>query len=72
MQGGDWEHVSGNTFTSRPQIDFFSTLPKIAAYFMDLNPEESGDVFFKSESGKVTITWNQIAEFRTNNLNTIQ
>ena len=66
--GGDINASSGR-FNNN---DFFSTLPKIAAYFMDLNPEESGDVFFKSESGKVTITWNQIAEFRTNNLNTIQ
>ncbi len=56
--------------------DFFNELPKIAPYFMDLNPVVSGDVFFKSEGEKITITWNEITEFSQTgspiNLNTFQ
>jgi len=66
--GGDINTSTGAFFDA----DFFNDLPKIAPYFMDLNPDEGGDVFFKSESSQLTITWNQIAEFGTNNLNTIQ
>jgi len=66
--GGDINTSTGAFFDA----DFLNELPKIAPYFMDLNPDEGGDVFSKSESSQLTITWNQIAEFDTNNLNTIQ
>ena len=57
--------------------DFTNTLPKIAAYFMDLNPEEpgapaDGGVFAKSEADKLTITWNKLPEFETSKINTVQ
>lgn len=52
--------------------DFYSTLPKLAAYFIDLNPFASGGVYFKSEPTKATITWNQLPEYGTANFNTIQ
>jgi len=57
--------------------DFMSVLPKIAAYFMDLNPAEpgapaDGGVFAKSEADKLTITWNKLPEFGTSRINTVQ
>jgi hypothetical protein len=52
--------------------DFFSALPKIAPYFMDLNPAAGGGVFQKTEANKLTITWNNIPEFGASNSNTIQ
>ncbi|MCH7622061.1 MAG: hypothetical protein IH870_09200, partial [Chloroflexi bacterium] len=50
--------------------NFFSELPKIAPYFVDLNPAVGGGVFAKSESDKFTVTWNGIVEFGTSNSNT--
>ena len=52
--------------------DFFSSLPKIAAYFMDLDPSAGGAVYHKAESTKSTITWSNVPEFGTSNTNTIQ
>jgi hypothetical protein len=53
--------------------DFFNQFPKIAAYFMDLDPSRGiGGVFLKSGSDKVTITWNRLPEFGASNTNTIQ
>jgi hypothetical protein len=52
--------------------DFFSDIPKIASYFIDLNPAVGGGVFQKSEPNKITITWSNIPEFGNNNSNTIQ
>ncbi|MCH8957286.1 T9SS type A sorting domain-containing protein [candidate division KSB1 bacterium] len=57
--------------------DFVSELPKIAAYFMDLNPAEpgapaDGGVFAKSEADTLTITWNKLPEFGTSKINTVQ
>ena len=81
---GSWTdiHVSANGIVSfgadiNPSgffsnTDFLSTLPKIAAYFMDLDPSSSGGVFAKAESNKLTLTWNQVPAFGTTDLNTIQ
>jgi hypothetical protein len=52
--------------------DFFSEVPKIAPYFMDLNPAAGGAVFAKSEIDRFTITWNNVPEFGTSTSNTIQ
>lgn len=52
--------------------DFFNEAPKIAVYFMDLNPGAGGGVYFRSDATKVTITWNGVFEFGTTNANTIQ
>ncbi|MCH8032504.1 MAG: T9SS type A sorting domain-containing protein [Bacteroidetes bacterium] len=52
--------------------DFFSDIPKIAAFFIDLNPAVGGGVFQKIDANKITITWNDIPEFNNNNSNTIQ
>ncbi len=87
--GGGWNdiHINANGIVSfggdiNPSgafdnNDFVSVLPKIAAYFMDLNPEEpgapaDGGVFAKSEANKVTITWNKLPEFGTSKINTVQ
>ena len=45
--------------------DFSSPTPKIAAYFMDLNPDAAGSVHHKAEATKSTITWNAVREFGT-------
>lgn len=52
--------------------DFLSETPKIAAYFLDLNPAQQGGVFQKSESNKTTLTWNNVREFEIVNSNTLQ
>ncbi len=52
--------------------DFSNTIPKIAGYFIDLNPAVGGGVFQKSETDKLTITWNNLPEFGTSNSNTFQ
>jgi hypothetical protein len=43
--------------------DFFNEIPKIAAYLIDLNPEAGGGVYFKGQSTKATVTWNNVEEF---------
>lgn len=45
--------------------DFFNTVPKIAAYFIDLDPScvGGGDVYYKSEATKATITWAAVREY---------
>ena len=82
--GTDWTtiHINANGIVSFGGIvnpsgffdpdDFFNERPKIAPYFMDLNPAAGGGVFLKIVSNKVTITWNQVPEFETSNSNTIQ
>jgi hypothetical protein len=52
--------------------DFFSPIPKIAPYFMDLNPAAGGAVYAKSEATKFTITWSNVEEFGVANSNTLQ
>ncbi len=52
--------------------DFFNNVPKIAAYFLDLLPSGTTDVYFKSEATKATITWNNIREFGTTSMNRFQ
>jgi hypothetical protein len=44
--------------------DFFGPLPKIATYFVDLDPScPTGDVYWKSEATKATITWSAVREW---------
>ena len=52
--------------------DFFSDVPKIAGYYMDLNELEGGDVRVRSEATKYTVTWINVREFGTTDPNTIQ
>jgi hypothetical protein len=54
--------------------DFYSSTPKIAGYYMDLDPEASpgGQVYWKSEATKATITWNLVREYGTTTTNTYQ
>lgn len=82
--GVDWTdiHINANGIISfgvdvNPsgffdENDFFSELPKIAPYFMDLDPSVGGGVFLKSATDKMTITWKAVPEFGTNNSNTLQ
>ena len=52
--------------------DFFSPTTKITPYHMDLNPAAGGGVYVKSEATKYTVTWNNVPEYGTAKLNTIQ
>jgi hypothetical protein len=52
--------------------DFFSSVPKILPYFLDLLPQGTTDVFFKSEATKATITWSDVREYGTTNANRFQ
>ncbi len=84
--GGTWTqmYVGGNgivSFGANPNpsgfydpADFYSTTPKIAGYYMDLNPPGgvAAGVKVKSEATKYTVTWNQVPEYGTANLNTFQ
>jgi hypothetical protein len=84
--GSNWTqmYISGNgmvAFGANPNpsgfydpADFYSTTPKIAGYYMDLNPPNGGaaGVKAKSEATKYTVTWNQVPEYGTANLNTFQ
>lgn len=82
--GGSWAqvYVGGNgiiSFGAHPNpsgfydpTDFYSTAPKIAGYYLDLNPAAGGTVRSKSEATKHTITWSAVPEYGTPNVNTIQ
>ncbi len=86
--GSSWTqmYVGGNgilAFGAHPNpsgfydpADFYNTTPKIAGYYMDLNPPVPGGtsvgVRVKSEATKYTVTWNQVPEYGTSNLNTFQ
>lgn len=46
--------------------------PVIAPVIMNLDPNAGGDIFLKSETESITITWYKIPEFDRNSTNTIQ
>lgn len=54
--------------------DFYSSTPKIAVYFLDLNPSSglSGDVYFESNSDSAVVTWWQVIEFGSSSFNTMK
>lgn len=52
--------------------DFFQSIPMIAVFFADLNPEKRGSIFYRQESDRFIITWNQVTEFGFLNSNTFQ
>jgi hypothetical protein len=52
--------------------DFYSTTPKIAGYYMDLDPSAGGTVRVRSEATKYTVTWIAVPEYGTAKFNTIQ
>ena len=56
----------------RPLRDFFNAQPKIAPFFVDLNPSQGGGVFHKREADKTTITWHQVPLLGTPFINTVQ
>lgn len=45
--------------------DFFSTLPKLAALYIDLNPSAGGAVHYKTDATHTTITWSAVPEYAT-------
>ncbi|MCH8962100.1 MAG: HAMP domain-containing protein, partial [Bacteroidetes bacterium] len=78
--GTSWDSVNvtgngvvafGGRFQPQAFDEFYNELPKIAPLFIDLNPAPGG-VFFKQDSSKATVTWHQVAQFGTFNLNTTQ
>ena len=56
----------------RPLQDFFNAQPKIAPFFVDLNPTQGGGVFHKREADKVTITWYRVPLLGTPLISTVQ
>ncbi len=82
--GSGWGsvHVGGNGIVSFGAIpnpagfydegDFFSATPKIAPFYMDLNPAAGGSVHSKAEATRHTLTWSGVPEFGTGNINTVQ
>ena len=67
------------TFTEKDDAstprDLFRTLqgpPRVAAFFADLNPSDSGEVRVSQSGTKFRVTWVDVPEFGTNNHNTIQ
>ena len=85
--GRSWENMYidpnglvafGRPYTSRGFDGFYSDeQPRVAPYYRLLIPPETEDsgVFYKSEAGKVTVTWNLVREGLggdSTNLNTVQ
>ena len=67
------------TFTEKDDAstprDLFRTLqgpPRVAAFFADLDPSDSGEVRVSQSGTKFRVTWVDVPEFGTNNHNTIQ
>jgi hypothetical protein len=52
--------------------DFLGPTPKVAGYFIDLDPSSGGAVYYKSEATKATVSWVGVPEFGTFNNNTAQ
>lgn len=61
-----------NTSGFFDDADFFNAIPKIAAYYMDLDPSAGGTVYFKTDLLKTTITWVGISEWGQSSPNTFQ
>jgi hypothetical protein len=82
--GASWNnvYVSGNgilSFGAEPNpsgyfdpADFYSSTPKIAGYYFDLNELEGGTIYTKSEATKFTVTWYGVYEYGTGKPNTFQ
>ncbi|MCI0602646.1 hypothetical protein L0156_06495 [bacterium] len=67
------------TFTEKDDAstprDLFRTLqgpPRVAPFFADLDPSDGGEVRVLQSGTKFRVTWVDVPEFGTNNLNTIQ
>jgi hypothetical protein len=61
-----------NTSGFFSETDFFNATPKIAPYYMDLNPAAAGSVHFKTDASKTTVTWSGVPEFNQAVPNTFQ
>lgn len=48
------------------------SLPGISAFFDDLNPAEGGKVSYREESDRVAVTYQNVPEYGTSNLNNFQ
>lgn len=81
--GQTWDHTyirsNGNiTFGGIGNPDFYDPadfnleLPIIAAFFVDLNPQAGGGVYYQHAADRFVITWDRIPEFGAQNSNTIQ
>ena len=56
----------------RPLQDFFNAQPKIAPFFVDLNPAQGGGVFHKHQADRATITWYRVPLLGTPFTNSVQ
>jgi hypothetical protein len=57
---------------SYASADFFSSTPKIAAYYMDMDETTGGDVRVGSDPSKVTVSWINVREYGTTDINNVQ
>lgn len=55
-----------------PNPSTVSDLPMIAPLWTDLDPSTRGGVFLKATSERVVVTWNEVPQARTSNVNTFQ
>jgi len=53
-------------------FEFMRTIPKIAVFFKDLNPEKGGGVFFRQIKDTAFVTWSKVPDFGRQNENTVQ
>ncbi|HET6350059.1 MAG TPA: FlgD immunoglobulin-like domain containing protein [Candidatus Krumholzibacteria bacterium] len=75
-------YVSGNGIVSFGAVpnpngfyndaDFYSTTPKIAPYYLDLNETANGDVRVRSGAGKFIVSWISVFEYANPASNTFQ
>jgi hypothetical protein len=63
--------TEGDTDYSASLADHFM-LMRISSMFTDLNPSAAGRLTAKQIPGSVAVTWENIPEYNTNNLNTFQ
>ena len=52
--------------------DFFSDVPKIAPYMMDLDPTSGGAIYFGTTDSTATLTWAAVREFNATSTNSFQ
>jgi Ca2+-binding EF-hand superfamily protein len=63
--------TQGDLDYSESLTDHFKTM-RISSMFRDLNPASTGQVTAKQLSNRVAVTWENVAEYNTGNLNTFQ
>jgi hypothetical protein len=68
---GHITYDSGDSDFTESTSDHFA-LPRVAALFRDLNPEQGGTVYWQQLSNRVVATWDGVPEYDANNTNSFQ